>query len=213
MPPAKRNAPESLEDWADKTLSQIFRFTLDETKQTDVHGHSLTFLPGVRDEVQSGTTTDGPLRLSTDVIEQGLLEAGSAFPHDKPLMEYMLPCWKRVIHARKSLRASTPEKEALLLEAKRLCMSYCIFAVTLPALFGREARRDHDTLVPYLLHDRDHESGWCHEFLQEAVSRFPDDDSISEVFVRAMVEISSKLSKLSMNDDYQSYVNVSRGPT
>lgn len=209
MPPAKRNAPESFKDWTDKTLSQIFRVTLDESKQTDVHGRPLTFLPGVRDELQPDQAQDGPLRLSADVLEQGILEAASAFPHDKPLMDFMLPCWKRVIQAKKTLRAATPEKEALLAEAKRLCMSYCLFAVTLPDLFGREARPDHDTLVPYLLRDMEHESGLCLDFLQEAVSRFAEDDTLPEVFVKAMVDVSSKLSKLNMNDDYKPYINVS----
>lgn len=207
--PAKRHTPESFEDWANKTISQIFRFTVDEDRKTDVHGRQLTFLPGVRDELQE-QNPDGPLRLSSDVIEQGILEAASAFPHDKPLMDYMLPCWKRVVQARKSLRAATPEKEGLLGEAKRMCMSYCLFAVTLPDLFGREARADHDTLVPYLLRDMEHESGLCLDFLQEAVSRFADDDSLPDVFVKAMVDISSRLSKLTMNDDYKPYVNVSR---
>lgn len=135
MPPARRHVPESFEDWADKTISQIFRVTVDDEKQTDVHGRKLTFLPGVRDELLEQNPS-GPFRLSSDVMEQAILEAGSAFPHEKPLMDYMLPCWKRVIQAKKSLRAPTPEKEAVLLEAKRMCMSYCLFALTLPNLFG-----------------------------------------------------------------------------
>lgn len=135
MPPARRHAPESLEDWADKTISQIFRATVDDKKQTDVHGRKLTFLPGVRAELQE-QNPGGPVRLSTEVVDQVILEAGSAFPHEKPLMEYMIPCWKRVLQTKKSLRAPTPEKEAVLLEVKRLCMSYCLFAVTLPVLFG-----------------------------------------------------------------------------
>lgn len=210
MPPPAKRSPESFEVWADKTLSQIFRFTLDESKQSDLHGRPLTFLEGVRDDLRAESTPDAPLRLSIDVIEQGILEGASAFPHDRPLMEYMLPSWKRVIQAKKALRAPTPDKENLLTEAKRMCMSYCIFAVTLPDLFGRETRPDHDTLVPYLLRDMEHESGLCLEFLQEAVSRFPDDDTLPQVFVRAMVNISARLSKLTMNDDYKPYVNVSR---
>ncbi|KAJ4424226.1 Ubiquitin conjugation factor E4 [Gnomoniopsis sp. IMI 355080] len=207
VPTAKRHAPESFEDWTDKIISQIFRFTVDEDRKTDIHGRPLTFLPGVRDELREQNPT-GSLRLSSDVIEQGILESASAFPHDKPLMDYMLPCWKRVVQARKSLRAATPEKEGLLAEAKRMCMSYCLFAVTLPDLFGREARADHDTLVPYLLRDMDHENGLCLDFLQEAVSRFPEDDSLPDIFVKAMVDISSRLSKLTMNDDYKPYVNA-----
>lgn len=47
------------------------------------------------------------------------------------------------------------------------------------------------------------------EFLQEAVARFSEDDSIADVFVKAMVDISSKLGKLTMNDNYKPHVNVS----
>jgi ubiquitin conjugation factor E4 B len=50
-------------------------------------------------------------------------------------MDYMLACWKRVVQTKKSLRSPTPEKEAVIQEVKRLCMSYAIFAVTLPDLF------------------------------------------------------------------------------
>lgn len=135
MPPSKRHAPESIEEWTDKTISQIFRITVDENRQTDVHGRKLTYLPDLSADLR-GYNLSGTLRLSDDTLEQAILEAATAFPHDKPLMDYMLPCWKRVIQARKSLRATTPEKEIVLQEAKRLCMSYCMFAITLPDLFG-----------------------------------------------------------------------------
>ncbi|KAJ0124691.1 ubiquitin elongating factor core [Diaporthe amygdali] len=210
IPPAKRHAPESLEDWSDKIISQIFRVTLDESRQTDLHGRKLTLLPGLSAELQEQDPS-GLLRLSTDNIEQAILEAASAYPQDKPLMDYMLACWKRVVQAKKSLRSPTPEKEAVLQEAKRLCMSYAIFAVTLPDLFSRESNPKHDTLVPYLLRDIEHESGICLEFIQEAVARFPEDDSIVDLFVRAMVDISTQLSTMSMNDDYRPHVNSAPG--
>lgn len=47
------------------------------------------------------------------------------------------------------------------------------------------------------------------EFLQEAVARFPEDESLADVFVKAMVDISTKLGKLTMNDNYKPHVNVS----
>lgn len=58
----------------------------------------------------------------------------------------------------------------------------------------------------------EHESGICLEFIQEAVARIPDDDSIVDLFVRAMVDISTQLSTMSMNNDYRSHVNVSCSP-
>lgn len=134
IPPAKRHAPESIEDWSDKIISQIFRVTLDESRQTDLHGRKLTFLPGLASELQE-QNPNGPLRLSSDDLEQTILEAASSYPHEKPLMDYMLACWKRVVQTKKSLRSPTAEKEAVIQEVKRLCMSYAIFAVTLPDLF------------------------------------------------------------------------------
>lgn len=150
MPPAKRTATESFEDWADKIISNIFRVTVNEDRQTDLHGRQLTYLPGLSAELRE-QQPDGPLRLSADVIEQAVLESATAFPLEKPLMDYMLPCWKRVVAAKKTLRAPTPEKEAVLAEAKRLCMSYCLFAVTLPDLFGYVRTRERLDELGYLI--------------------------------------------------------------
>lgn len=75
-------------------------------------------------------------------------------------------------------------------------------------LGSRESNPQHDTLVPYLLRDHDNDNGICLDFLQEAVSRISEDESITEVLVKGMVEISTQLSKLTMNDDYKSHVNV-----
>lgn len=73
---------------------------------------------------------------------------------------------------------------------------------------SREPNPKHDTLVPYLLRDIDHDHGICLDFLQEAVSRLSEDESVIDIFVQAMVDISTQLSKLTMNDDYKSHVNV-----
>jgi ubiquitin conjugation factor E4 B len=64
--------------------------------------------------------------------------------------------------------------------------------------------------VPYLLHEIESENGLTYEFFQEALSRFDEDDTIEPLFTKSMVDISSKLSSMSMNGDYKSCVNVSR---
>jgi ubiquitin conjugation factor E4 B len=64
--------------------------------------------------------------------------------------------------------------------------------------------------MPYLLHDVEHDSGLCYEFFQEALFRFDEDDTIEPLFTKAMVDISSRLSTMSMNDEYKPYVNVSK---
>jgi ubiquitin conjugation factor E4 B len=50
------------------------------------------------------------------------------------------------------------------------------------------------------------------DFLGEAVARLEDDDTIMPLFTKAMVDISSKLAAMSMNDDYKPCVNVSCKP-
>lgn len=77
---------------------------------------------------------------------------------------------------------------------------------------SREPNPAHDTLVPYLLREVETEQGLCMDFLGEAMARLEDDDTIMPLFTKAMVDISSKLSTLSMNDDYKPYVKVSGGP-
>jgi hypothetical protein len=74
---------------------------------------------------------------------------------------------------------------------------------------SREANPQHDTLVPYLLREVEDEQGLDMDFFAEAVARMPDDDTIAPLFTKAMEDISARLAKLSMNDDYKPCVNVS----
>ena len=74
----------------------------------------------------------------------------------------------------------------------------------------RDPNPDHDTLVPYLLRGVGADDGICLDFVTEAVSRFEDDEDnqISGLFTSAMVEISSKLSGMTLNDEYRSSMDV-----
>jgi ubiquitin conjugation factor E4 B len=63
--------------------------------------------------------------------------------------------------------------------------------------------------MPSLLRDLENESGVCLDFISEAVSRFEEDETVPPLFTKAMIDISSKLSTMSMNDNYKPYVNVS----
>jgi ubiquitin conjugation factor E4 B len=134
-PPPRKQTPlreESIEDYADRILSTVFRLTVDPSRTTDSYGHKLTFLPNLSQELAD----DGaPLKLSIDRLEEAIMECTAAFPHDKPLFDYLLPCWKRVNRTITTLRGPTPQKEDILKETKRLCFSNCIFALTMPELF------------------------------------------------------------------------------
>ncbi len=78
-----------------------------------------------------------------------------------------------------------------------------------PPLRSRESDAHQDLLAPYILRGLDHEEGVCLDFIKEAISRFPEDDQYAAVFTDAMVKLSTDLSKLTMNDDYKSYMDVS----
>lgn len=77
------------------------------------------------------------VRLSTAVLDQAILEAASNLGTTIPL-DHLLACWKRVSKQYKGFKAgSTADPKYIIVkEARRLCMSYCIFAVAMPDMFG-----------------------------------------------------------------------------
>jgi ubiquitin conjugation factor E4 B len=107
--------------------------TLKEEGQRDIHGKR-TYLPGLRSELQD---EGKELRIQISNLDQALLEAASQAEKNRPL-DYLLPCWKRITKLYKGLRRTgdSDPKYQVLCEARRLCMSYCIFAITMPEMFG-----------------------------------------------------------------------------
>ena len=114
-------------------LGQIFRITLDPEQKVDASNHKLIYLPNLRQELED---EDAPIKLSKDRLDSAILEAASSIPHNKSILDYLLPSWKRITKALKGLRGYANAKDAILKEAKRLCMSHCIFAVEMPELYG-----------------------------------------------------------------------------
>ncbi|KAG5750286.1 hypothetical protein H9Q69_006428 [Fusarium xylarioides] len=204
-PKPSTTQPESDESYADRTLSQIFRITVDPHNMVNTSGQRLTFLPNLNEELnESGE----PLKLSVNTLDQALMEAASSYPHDKPLMSYFLPCWKRAVKASVQFKGTEGPKFEVHEEAKRLCMSGCLFALTMPDLYGRSPNPKHDTLMPYLLKGVQDENGLCFNFIQEAIKRFDDDEAFPALFNDAMVQISNKLGTISMDQDYKPYIQA-----
>lgn len=198
---ASKNKELSLESWTDRTVSHIFRITLDPDQTRDAHGHRLHFLPGVRSDLEDAGS---PILFTTDLLDSAILESAQSKSEGKPLV-YLLGCWKRVSKLFRGMHNKHDPKFEVVKEARRLCFSYCIFAATLPDMFDDEPSIANP-LAEHLLVDPDNDRGICHDFLNEAVSRFNDDDSVKELLVGAIEEISLKLSKMTMNDDYRPYM-------
>lgn len=133
QPPRRSAAPESDEDYANRVLSQIFRVTVDPHHMSDAHGHRLAFLPSLNEELnESGE----PLKISVGNLDQAIIEAAGSWPIDKPLMNYLLPCWKRAVKAASTAKVAPGPKTEVHEESKRLCMSNCLFSLTMPDLYG-----------------------------------------------------------------------------
>ena len=194
---------ESFEVWQDRHLRSIFRVTLEPEGTKDAHGHRLLFLASTRSELdESGIS---PPLLNVEVLEGAITEAASQAPGGKPF-EYLLACFKRVSKVIRGLKAGADDaKLGLLREARRLCMSYCVFAVTMPEMFGENVPTSNP-LVDHLLADPECDTGICSDFLQEASNRFEEDDSIKDAIVGAAEELSRQLAGKTMVDDYQFYL-------
>ena len=130
--PKPQRSVESDADYAHRTLTGIFRVSVDPHHMTTSQ-QRLVFLPNLNQELND---SGDALQLSVGTLDQTIIEACSNWPQDKPLMDYLLPCWKRAVKTANTARNVSAEKAEILEEAKRLCMSNCLFALTMPALYG-----------------------------------------------------------------------------
>ena len=128
-------ARESLEQWEDRVLGNIFRITFLEEHQHDAHGNHLQYLGGTRLDLEDSGQS---VRLNVGMLDQALLEAASNLEQGTKPLDFLIGCWKRVSRQYKALRKAGEDDPKLIIvkEARRLCMSYCIFAVTMPDMFG-----------------------------------------------------------------------------
>ncbi|KAF2720810.1 hypothetical protein K431DRAFT_225608 [Polychaeton citri CBS 116435] len=195
--------PETFENWQDKILGQIFRVTLKEGQTKDFHGNPLTYLASTKEDLPSDDH-----RLNVDVLEGAITEAAS---HQAKPFEYLLSSFKRAARSIRQARYAGAEqaRQDVLGETKRLCVSYCIFAVTMPEMFGENVPSGNP-LVDHLLLEPECDTGICTDFLTEASSRFEEDESIKEAFVGAVELLSTQLSSKSLLSDYQGYVRAMR---
>lgn len=134
--PSKLNSRQTLNEWEDRILGSIFRLTLDPNMRHDIHGHSLYYVASIKDELEE---VRYPVRFGTAILDSAILEAASNAGKTTPL-DYLLACWKRVTRLLRTLKPgdeSDPFSQfGIASEAKRMCMSYCMFAVTMPEMFG-----------------------------------------------------------------------------
>jgi ubiquitin conjugation factor E4 B len=185
----------------------VFRLTLDPSQTKDAQGQTLHALPQLREELES---EDRPILLSTDLLEQGIMEAGAMLDRITP-HNWLFGCWKRITRLSKSVKDRAPDnmKWTIITEAKRLCMSWCILSITTPDVFGA-SYDGNAALADHLLADPEEDDGVCPDFLTEVSGRFEEDEMIKEAFVAAVVILSGRLASMSMDSDYRRYTAMLR---
>ena len=204
--PAK--APETLEEFEDRNLKNIFRLTLDPSQTRDAGGNTVFSLPGLREELEA---EGKEIRLSVEILEQAIMEGGQNLGKVKT-HDWLLSCWKRLNRVRRTIKDKSAESARwdMLNEARRLCMSWAIFALTLPDMFGQEYNGTA-VFADHLLADADDDKGLDDEFLTELCLRFDEDDSVKAAFIVAMEELTGRLARETMIGDYQRYTaNIRR---
>ncbi|CAD6500453.1 BgTH12-07630 [Blumeria graminis f. sp. triticale] len=196
---------ETIEQYENKILGHIFCITLDPELTYDASHHRLTMLPNLRRDLEE---ENDPVLLTRDRLDSAILEAASKVPADKCILDYLLPCFKRVSQILTTLRDASPTKLAILKEAERLCISYCIFAIEEPDIFGRNCNPERDSLVKYLLLEPSEDTSADPMFIMKLLRRFDEDDSVRSILTKTASDLSKKLSKLTMNDSHKSYSNA-----
>ena len=208
--PSSRSG-ETLEQWEDRILSSTFRITLDPEHRLDSHGNQIQYVAGTRNDLEEQNET---IRLNTALLDQAIPEAASNLKIGTMPLDYLIPCWKRISKQHRALKKNGEQdpKFGVIKEARRLCMSYCIFAVTIPDMFEQDVP-PMNPLIPHLLiEDPEDERGIDHDWMTEAISRFSDDDSVQGAMVGAVDELSEQLAGMNMNDDFKPFVTVSSIP-
>lgn len=206
-PDAASAASEMVEQWEDRILRNIFRMTFDPAHVKDQSGHVLHPLPQLREELEADARE--PL-LRIDLLEQAIMEVGANLGRLPP-HTWLFACWRRVNTAARSIKERSPEnkKWQILMEARRLCFSWCMLSVTTPEIFNAEYD-GISAFADHMLQDPDTEQGMCHEFLTEAMSRFDSDDSPLPAIVSAVEELSRRLAQVTLDGDYRSYMSLLR---
>lgn len=189
----------------DRILRQVMRVTLDPEEVVDTNGNKLVFLASTRQDLED---QKAPMLLNVEVLEGAITEA-AAQAEDRNIFRYLLTCFKRVSWSIRSPRYSgdSDPKHDILKEARRLCMSYCVFAITMPEMFGDFAATSNG-LVDHLLLEPESDLGIDMDFLTQASALMDEDESIRDAIMGAGEQLSAQLANIDMLGDYRPYIRA-----
>lgn len=201
---------QPLDVWQDKFLRTMFRLSFDSAQKQDHHGDRLYHIAGVRKELES---SESPLRMSPELLDEALIEAGSNCGPKMTTLNYLIGCWRALSLVWNRTWKNKPagdERKEVVEAARRFCLNYCIYAVAIPGMFGHEDTTGSTQMAEHLLLDQENSRGLDHDFLTEWNGLVPEMDEAKEAFADAMTLISKGLASKTMNDDHRPAVDALR---
>ncbi|POS83583.1 hypothetical protein EPUL_003555, partial [Erysiphe pulchra] len=205
-PKAKKKVPEeTIEAYENNILSSIFLITLDPERNSKSPNQKLIYLSNLRKDLDDEGV---PALLTHDKLDSAILEAASAVPVHKSVLDYLIPCFKRILRALNGLRDKSDAKLAILKEAERLCICYCIFAIDEPDLFGRSPNPVRDSLTHYMILDPSVEESADFSFIVRLTAEFEANESVKSILINTAIDLSRQLSRLTMNENFKPYINA-----
>ncbi|RPA95546.1 hypothetical protein L873DRAFT_1774205 [Choiromyces venosus 120613-1] len=205
--PAVGNPPSgtltATEAWEDKALRQIFRVALEPGPRSA----GLYILDDLRKELEEQLDSEGKRpRIDVTVLDQLILSV-CARPEVVP-MDYLVGSWRRASNMQRTMPASRMDdhKRNILQTTQRLCLNYGEYCISMPDVFNND--RAFVLLADRLQTDMDEDRGLPQEFLNDLVSRLQDNPDLDQYFQEALRTLSSRLSEMSMTDNYKPFITA-----
>lgn len=192
--PAKTE--ESLDAWTSRTISSILQVTLDPTYER------LYYLSQLHEELSTEAGSEDTPALTLDNLDRTIL-ARLSDDMNSPPFDFLYDCYNRAEVIERTTRrevSSAPEKQHLLSEIKRLCVSYAGLSVTMPELL--ETMHTPPDLITRLLRQDQDAHGLSDPFLRDLVTKFTDEDTLDDFFEPILIGLSRSLQKFSLIDDF-----------
>ncbi|KAJ5907758.1 hypothetical protein N7495_000440 [Penicillium taxi] len=175
-------SPSEIERWENQFLCDTFGITLEENDDD----RSRIYLPKLRRELQLNSREH---LIGIPIFDHAIVEAASA---SECFLRYLIQCWKRISKVHKyhrRAREHDPHYDVMC-EARRLCVSYFIFGLTMPEMFPDGAQKS--SFADMLLRNN-HDDGIDNELLSEIAGKFDEYDGLKEVFIEAVQTLSINL--------------------
>lgn len=135
----------------------------------------------------------GFIGCTRDFVDRGMMTPSSMSSARRDVCAQVIACLPSL--CRKCLGASVPYLPWPVIDGVLICC-------------GFRHEPSGSPLKPFLLLDPETDKGVEFEFINEAVKRFDEDESIKPAFIAAVEDLSQELAEMNINDDYKPHMTV-----